>query len=111
MTPISRRSFGLACAALAASSAATSARGELLASTSTNWRQKLTPEQKRRLVVPGMGPRVNKTGDDFEDPSFVYYPQHPKSSWNIDKEVNLPGSYSSKIMPRTASSDPVATFS
>lgn len=110
---ISRRRFSLACAALAVSS--TPAWGETPADTSdevvapkelplevrkpaatyTQWRQNLTAEQKRRLIVPGMGPRVGKTGDDFEDEKFVYYPQHPKSSWNIDKEVRTPGSISS----------------
>jgi hypothetical protein len=112
----SRRRFGLACAALAASAApalaeptdatksaeTAPARDPAPASiaaqpraTFTAWRQKLNPEQKRRLIVPGMGPRVNKTGDDFEDAKFVYYPQHPKSSWNIDDEVRAPGSSSS----------------
>jgi hypothetical protein len=92
---ISRRRFGLACAALAASTAAAPAIAETMAAASTAWRQKLTPEQMRRLVVPGTGPRVAKTGDDFEDEKFVYYPQHPKSSWNIDDEVRVPGSSSS----------------
>lgn len=92
---LSRRRFGLACAAIAASTAAPAALAEPLADPSTAWRQKLNPEQKRRLVVPGMGPRISKTGDDFEDEKFVYYPNHPKSSWNIDEEVRVPGSYSS----------------
>ena len=113
---ISRRRFGLACAALAASTAPAlaeptdaarpaepSASAEAAPApvkakpraTFTTWRQTLTPEQKRRLIVPGMGPRVSKTGDDFEDEKFVYYPQHPKSSWNIDDEVRAPGSMSS----------------
>lgn len=114
---ISRRTFGQACA-LAATSAipawgedpvtepaakepaainppATPAKPATPVAESTAWRQKLTPEQKRRLIVPGMGPRVSKTGDDFEDDSFVYYPQHPKSSWNIDEEVRVPGGISS----------------
>jgi hypothetical protein len=93
MTRLSRRDFGLACAALAATTSP--ALAEPMAPAGTAYRQRLTPQHKSRLVVPGSGPRVAKTGDDFEDPAFVYYPQHPKSSWNIDDEVRVPGSYSS----------------
>src|SRR5262245_36125657 len=93
---ISRRQFGLACSALAASTIPALAKPA--AAESTAYRQRLTPDQKRRLVVPGTGPRVNKTGDDFEDPSFVYYPQHPKSSVNLDDDVRAPGSHSSNSL-------------
>jgi hypothetical protein len=46
-------------------------------------------------VIPGSGIRVARTGDDFEDEKWAYYPQHPKSSWNINKDVHEPGSHSS----------------
>ena len=35
-----------------------------------------------------------RTGDDFEAEDWAYYPQHPKSSWNIDEKVREPGSSS-----------------
>jgi hypothetical protein len=43
-------------------------------------------------VIPGTGIRINRTGDDFEAADWTYYPQHPKSSWNIDENVREPGS-------------------
>jgi hypothetical protein len=43
-------------------------------------------------VIPGTGIRINRTGDDFEAEDWTYYPQHPKSSWNLDENVREPGS-------------------
>ena len=76
---ISRRGFGLASVALLTGSLASSASAARMNSG---------------LVVPGTGARVAKTGDDFEDESWVYTPQLPKSSWNIDKEIRVPGGVS-----------------
>ena len=42
-------------------------------------------------VIPGTGIRVARTGDDFEAEDWAYYPQHPKSSWNIDEECARAG--------------------
>lgn len=42
-------------------------------------------------VVPGTGQRLAQVGDDFEDPAWVYYPNHPKSSDEQDHRVRLPG--------------------
>lgn len=85
-TTISRRAFGLGSLALASSA--------LLPVSSDAQQPGGTPQPKRRLLIPGTGLRIAKTGDDFEDEKFLYYPQHPKSSWNIDKEMNVPGGIS-----------------
>jgi hypothetical protein len=45
-------------------------------------------------VIPGTGIRVARTGDDFEAEDWMYYPSHPKSSYNIDDRVREPGSIS-----------------
>ena len=50
--------------------------------------------RKYAPVIPGTGIRVARTGDDFEAEDWAYYPQHPKSSWNIDENVREPGSSS-----------------
>jgi hypothetical protein len=87
-TTISRRAFGLGSLALASSAL-------LPASSGAQQPGGQPPTQpKRRLLIPGTGLRIAKTGDDFEDEKFLYYPQHPKSSWNIDKEMNVPGGIS-----------------
>jgi hypothetical protein len=86
-TKITRRAFGLGSLALATSTLAAS---PLLAVAP----QQLPQQPKRKLLIPGTGLRIAKTGDDFEDEKFAYYPQHPKSSWNIDKEMNIPGGIS-----------------
>src|SRR5262245_39224183 len=44
-------------------------------------------------VIPGTGIRVARTGDDFEAEDWAYYPMHPKSSFDINDDVNEPGSY------------------
>jgi hypothetical protein len=78
--PISRRKFGVF--SLAAGSA-------LLGQTANAQGYRTMPP-----VIPGTGIRVARTGDDFEAEDWAYYPQHPKSSWNIDKDVREPGSNS-----------------
>jgi hypothetical protein len=45
-------------------------------------------------VVPGTGIRVARTGDDFEVEGWTWYPQEPKSSWDIDKKMRVPGGVS-----------------
>ncbi len=46
-------------------------------------------------LVPGHGKAITTVGDDFEDPSWEYYPNWPKSSNNIDKRTRNPGGISS----------------
>lgn len=77
---ITRRHFALTSAAAAGAS--------LLGSS--------LPAAARRYepVIPGTGIRVARTGDNFENEEWTYYPQHPKSSWNIDENVRIPGSIS-----------------
>lgn len=77
---ITRRAFGLGSLALAASAATPASL--------------FSAPQQQKLVIPGTGLRLAKTGDDFEDEKFAYYPQHPKSSWNIDEEMRIPGGIS-----------------
>ncbi|MCE9528836.1 MAG: hypothetical protein K8R36_22550 [Planctomycetales bacterium] len=86
-TTFSRRAFGLGSLALASSAILPALVGAQQPGT--------TPAQpKKRLLIPGTGLRIAKTGDDFEDTKFEYYPQHPKSSWNINKQMNVPGGIS-----------------
>jgi hypothetical protein len=80
LSRLSRRRFGLASLALSSSLMARP-------SVAQNYRP-YAP------VIPGSGIRVARTGDDFEAEDWAYYPQHPKSSWNIDEEVREPGSNS-----------------
>jgi hypothetical protein len=49
-------------------------------------------------VIPGTGIRVARTGDDFEAEDWAYYPNHPKSSYNLDDEVREPGSSSKNYL-------------
>jgi hypothetical protein len=77
---LSRRQFGLASLAFSSSL--------LTGSVSAQGYRKYVP------VIPGTGIRVARTGDDFEADDWAYYPQHPKSSWNIDENVREPGSSS-----------------
>ena len=79
-TRLSRRQFGLASAALGTSLVIRSVHGQAY--------------RKYPPVIPGTGIRVARTGDDFEAEDWAYYPQHPKSSWNIDENVREPGSNS-----------------
>lgn len=75
---LSRRQFGLGSLALGTSLLARSAPAQL----------------KSQPVVPGTGIPVAKTGDDFEAEDWAYYPQLPKSSWNIDDNIREPGGMS-----------------
>jgi hypothetical protein len=45
-------------------------------------------------LVPGTGREITAVGDDFEDESWEYVPNWPKSSNNIDKRTRNPGGYS-----------------
>ena len=49
-------------------------------------------------VVPGTGIRIARTGDDFEAEDWAYYPQHPKSSYNIDDRIREPGAVSKNYL-------------
>ncbi|MFN0022075.1 MAG: hypothetical protein ACKVP0_27820 [Pirellulaceae bacterium] len=86
-TTFSRRAFGLGSLALASSSILPALVGAQQPGTQP-------AQPKKKLLIPGTGLRIAKTGDDFEDEKFEYYPQHPKSSWNINKQMNVPGGIS-----------------
>ena len=45
-------------------------------------------------VVPGTGKRINRVGDDFEDPNWSFVPNGPKSSKEQDEQVRYPTGYS-----------------
>jgi len=79
--PLSRRQFGLSTLALGTS---------LLA----NRTDAAANRQPMKAVLPGTGVPVARTGDDFEAEDWTYYPQSPKSSWNIDDEIRAPGGIS-----------------
>lgn len=96
-TPLSRRSFG-ACSfsllsALLAGSA-TEAWAEPQVPPGSNIPR---PPRPKNLLVPGTGQRVARGDDDFEEEDFLYYPQHPKSSFNIDKNIRVPGGISKNL--------------
>jgi hypothetical protein len=80
--PLSRRQFALGSLALGTSLAAGS-----LPAAETKAPARTGPPP----VIPGTGIRIAKTGDDFEDFEWVYYPSGPKSSWNIDENMRIPG--------------------
>lgn len=42
------------------------------------------------VLVPGTGVQLTQCGDDFEDPNWVFNPNGPKSSEEIDKQQRLP---------------------
>ena len=46
-------------------------------------------------LVPGTGERLDKVCDDFEDDSWSYTPNPPKSSHNLDDRIRVPGGFSS----------------
>ena len=77
---LSRRQFGIASLAIGSSGLSAAVFGQ--------------GNRKYAPVIPGTGIRVARTGDDFEAEDWAYYPQHPKSSWNINENVNEPGSSS-----------------
>ncbi|WP_417395122.1 hypothetical protein [Gimesia chilikensis] len=41
-------------------------------------------------VIPGTGTRIDGSWDDFEDESWEYVPNLPKSSTNVDKQTRYP---------------------
>lgn len=43
-----------------------------------------------RGLIPGTGVELTQVGDDFEDPSWAYNPNNPKSSEDIDKQQRQP---------------------
>ena len=43
-----------------------------------------------RPVVPGTGTEIQKVGDDFEGDYWEFFPNHPKSSRNIDERERAP---------------------
>ena len=45
-------------------------------------------------VVPGTGQRIDRVGDDFEDPNWSWVPNGAKSSKEEDKQVRYPTGYS-----------------
>lgn len=83
--PLSRRQFAL---------------GSLAAGTSLALRPALAAETKKAPpsgpppVIPGTGIRIAKTGDNFENLEWTYYPNGHKSSWNIDENMRVPGGIS-----------------
>lgn len=77
--PLNRRQFGLLSMATAVG--AITGSGAKAAAPST-------------IIVPGTGKRVANTGDDFEEENWQYSPQLPKSSWNLDKDIRVPGGIS-----------------
>ncbi|MDX1946305.1 MAG: hypothetical protein SFU86_12970 [Pirellulaceae bacterium] len=75
------------------------ALGTLALGTSLTFRHAPAAEAKKQpsgppLVTPGSGIRIAKTGDDFEQLDWNYYPSSPKSSWNIDENMRVPGGIS-----------------
>jgi hypothetical protein len=46
--------------------------------------------QAQRPVVPGTGTELVGVGDDFEDPSWDYIPNNPKSTEDIDENQRAP---------------------
>lgn len=79
---LSRRQFALGSLALGTSLVTRSA----------------SAQSKSEPVVPGTGIRIARTGDDFEAEDWVYHPQHPKSSWNIDENIRVPGGISKNLL-------------
>ena len=45
-------------------------------------------------LVPGTGTKLDKVGDDFEDPEWSWVSNAPKSSDEQDHQVRLPGGFS-----------------
>ncbi len=48
-----------------------------------------------QIVIPGVGERVVRVADDFEDPKWSYTFNNPKSSQEDDEQSRLPGGFSS----------------
>lgn len=90
--PLSRRQFALGSLAAGTS---------LLLGSSQAAPPQPRPPATRGMypaVVPGTGIRIVRTGDDFEAEDWAYYPQHPKSSYNIDDRIREPGSISKNYL-------------
>ncbi|HTN74334.1 MAG TPA: hypothetical protein VL096_03775 [Pirellulaceae bacterium] len=68
---ISRREFGIVAA-------------------STLLATQVQAQTSNGVPVPGTGLKLDKIGDDFEDPDWKYFPQSPKSSDENDKRQRLP---------------------
>ena len=45
--------------------------------------------------VPGTGEKLDNVGDDFEAEDWAYTFNFPKSSYNLDKNIRVPGGFSS----------------
>lgn len=74
---LSRRQFGLSSLALSSSLLAGQADAR--------------PQRESEPVIPGTGIRIARTGDDFEAEDWTFYPHLPKSSWNNDEQIRVPG--------------------
>lgn len=83
--PVSRRQFALSSLAL----------GTSILGSSVPLRPAAAAAARFTGVVPGNGIRVARTGDDFEATDWVYHPNAPKSSYNIDENMRTPGGMSS----------------
>lgn len=98
--PLSRRQFGIGSVSLLGTLLAAKLQAEprgpayVAAATSEPGEKRLP----RGCVIPGTGPQLAKTGDDFEDEKWAYYPQAPKSSFNIDKQMRVPGGISTNSL-------------
>lgn len=77
---LSRRQFGMSTLALGTSLAAGGVHAQ--------------GNKPMKAVIPGTGIPVARTGDDFEAEDWTYYPQNPKSSWNLDENIRVPGGIS-----------------
>jgi hypothetical protein len=51
-------------------------------------------QSSRTVPVPGTGLKIERVGDDFEDPEWKYYPNFPKSSDENDERQRLPAGVS-----------------
>ena len=95
---LSRRQFGIGSVSLLSAALAgnlhAEPRGPASVPVTTSDGKTARKTLPRGCVIPGTGPRLSKTGDNFEDEKWVYYPQFPKSSYNIDEEVRAPGGIS-----------------
>lgn len=95
-TPVSRRHFLLGSAAALAAGSLTCPRANSEPRLPVG--TELPKQSLQGVVVPGTGPRVPRTGDDFEDAEWFFWPQHPKSSYNIDENIRAPGGVSKNYL-------------
>lgn len=47
-------------------------------------------QSRSSAFVPGTGTELTQVGDDFEDPNWLYIPNNPKSTEDIDEKQNTP---------------------